>query len=58
MMNFNTHTTEVVTSGNPERVICVGKGVAGIVENDLHALFPGRYEVILSPMPVFPQKST
>jgi len=40
---------KVVTSANPERVICVGKGVATVVENDLQALFPGRYEVIPQP---------
>jgi hypothetical protein len=36
--SWNTHTKEVVTSANPERVIGVGKGVAGIVENDLRPL--------------------
>jgi hypothetical protein len=30
-------------------VICVGKGVAGVVENDLQSLFTGRYEVIPQP---------
>jgi hypothetical protein len=44
-----SYTKKVVTSANPERVICIGKGVARVVENDLRALFPGRYEVIPQP---------
>jgi hypothetical protein len=46
---WESYTKKVVTSANPERVICVEKGVAGVVENDLQALFPGRYEVIPQP---------
>jgi hypothetical protein len=40
--SWGSYTKQVVTSSNPERVICVGKGVAGVVEKDLRALFPGR----------------
>jgi hypothetical protein len=47
--SWQSYTKEVVTSANPERVICVGKGVARVVENDLQALFPGRYDVIPQP---------
>lgn len=47
--SWESYTKQVVTSANPERVICVGKGVAGVVGNDLQALFPGRYEVIPQP---------
>ena len=47
--SWESYTRQVVTSVNPERVICVGKGVAGVVETDLRALFPGRYEVIPQP---------
>lgn len=47
--SWKSYTKQVVTSANPERVICVGKGVATVVENDLQALFPGRYEVIAQP---------
>ena len=47
--SWESYTKQVVTSANPERVICVGKGVARVVENDLQALFPGRYEVIPQP---------
>jgi hypothetical protein len=45
-MSWESYTREVVTTAYPERVICVGKGVARVVKNDLQALFPGRYEVI------------
>jgi hypothetical protein len=47
--SWESYTKQVVTSGNPERVICVGKGVARVVENDLQALYSGRYEVIPQP---------
>ncbi|MCP2500675.1 MAG: hypothetical protein NCA08_03790 [Deltaproteobacteria bacterium] len=47
--SWESYTKQVVASANPECVICVGKGVAGVVENDLRALFPGRYEVIPQP---------
>lgn len=47
--SWDSYTKQIVTSVNPERVICVGKGVAGVVENDLRALFPGRYEVVAQP---------
>jgi hypothetical protein len=47
--SWGSYTKQVVTSANPERVICVGKGVSGVVGNDLQALFPGRYEVIPQP---------
>jgi hypothetical protein len=49
--SWESYTKQVVTSANPERVICVGKGVAGVVEKDLQSLFPGRHEV-------FPQPNT
>jgi hypothetical protein len=47
--SWESYTKLVVTSANPERVICVGKGVARVVENDLQAIFPGRHEVIPQP---------
>lgn len=43
------YTRQVVTSVNPEYVICIGKGVANIIEEDLRALFPDRYTVIHQP---------
>jgi hypothetical protein len=42
-------TRQVITSANPEHVICVGKGVAKIVENDLRDIFHDRYSVIPQP---------
>jgi hypothetical protein len=47
--SWESYTKQVVTSANPECVICVGKGVARVVENDLQALFPDRYAVIPQP---------
>jgi hypothetical protein len=47
--SWESYTKQVVASANPERVICVGKGVAGVVENDLRTLFSGRYEVFPQP---------
>jgi hypothetical protein len=47
--SWESYTKQVVTSANPEHVICVGKGVAMVVVNDLQALFPGRYAVIPQP---------
>ena len=32
--SWKSYTKQVVTSANPERVICVGKGVARVVENE------------------------
>lgn len=47
--SWQSYTREVVTSANPEHVICIGKGVAGIVESDLQKYFHGRYTVIPQP---------
>ncbi|OGQ00927.1 MAG: hypothetical protein A2Z40_05360 [Deltaproteobacteria bacterium RBG_19FT_COMBO_60_16] len=47
--SWRSYTRQVVTSANPEHVICVGKGVAGIVEKDLRAPFPNRFTVIPQP---------
>lgn len=47
--SWESYTKQVVTSANPECVICVEKGVARVVENDLRAIFPGRFEVISQP---------
>ena len=47
--SWRLYTRQVVTSADPESVICVGKGVAKVVENDLQALFPSRNTVIPQP---------
>ena len=42
-------TRNVVTSANPEHVICIGKGVASVVEKDLKKIFPNRYSIVAQP---------
>ena len=47
--SWRSYTRQVITSANPEYVICVGIGVADIVEKDLRELFHDRYSVIPQP---------
>jgi hypothetical protein len=47
--SWQSYTRDVVLSATPEHVICIGKGVAGIVGSDLNRHFPGRYTVIPQP---------
>ena len=47
--SWNSFTREVVLSANPEHVICIGKGVAGVVEPDLKKHFPSQYTVLAQP---------
>ncbi len=47
--SWQSYTREVVTSSNPEHVICVGKGVAGIVKGDLERHFDNNDTVISQP---------
>jgi hypothetical protein len=47
--SWRSYTREVVTSANPEHVICIGKGVASVVENDLKQYFRNNYSVIPQP---------
>lgn len=47
--SWRSYTREVVFSAKPEHVICIGKGVANIVENDLRRHFQNRYTVIAQP---------
>lgn len=47
--SWRSYTREVVISANPEHVICIGKGVANIVENDLKRYFHHKYTVIPQP---------
>jgi len=39
----------IVRSANPEHVVCIGKGVASIVSEDLERYFSGKYTVIPQP---------
>ena len=47
--SWKSYTRDVVISANPEHVICIGKGVAVVVEADLKKNFPSRYTVIAQP---------
>ncbi len=47
--SWQSYTRGVVVSSNPEHVICIGKGVAGIIESDLRKHFHDRYTVIPQP---------
>lgn len=48
-ISWESHTREVVLASNPEHVVCVGKGVARVVEGDLRRHFDGRYTIIPQP---------
>ncbi len=47
--SWQSYTRGVVISAKPEHVICIGKGVAGVVGSDLDRHFQGRYTVIPQP---------
>jgi hypothetical protein len=47
--SWESYTKDVVISAKPEYVICIGKGVANVVGNDLDRFFGGRYSVIPQP---------
>lgn len=47
--SWNQYTRDVVLSVNPEHVICIGKGVAGVVEKDLNRYFHNNYSIVEQP---------
>lgn len=47
--SWQSYTRDVVISSKPEHVICIGKGVASVIESDLRKYFQGRYTVIPQP---------
>jgi len=47
--SWKLYTLNVVKSASPEHVICIGKGVAGVVENDLKKYFLNKYSVVAQP---------
>ena len=47
--SWRSYTREVVMSAKPEHVICIGKGVASIVEADLRKNFTSAYTVLAQP---------
>jgi hypothetical protein len=47
--SWKSYTRDVVVSSKPEHVICIGKGVASVVGEDLEKCFPSKYTVIAQP---------
>ena len=47
--SWQSYTRDVVLTAQPAHVICIGKGVARVVEPDLKRHFPGQYTVIPQP---------
>jgi hypothetical protein len=47
--SWRSYTRNVVTSAKPDHVICIGKGVARVVEADLKKVFPSKFTVIAQP---------
>lgn len=54
--SWQSYTRDVVISTKPDHVICIGKGVARVVEADLRKLFPSRYTVIPQPNAFLPSE--
>lgn len=52
--SWQSYTGEVVMAAKPEHVICIGKGVANIVEADLRKNFPSAYTVLAQPNAFLP----
>lgn len=47
--SWEGYTADVIKEANPEHVICIGKGVASILESDLRKIVGKRYMVIAQP---------
>ncbi len=47
--SWKLYTRDIVTSAAPAHVICIGKGVASVVESDLKMNFHDKYTVIHQP---------
>jgi hypothetical protein len=47
--SWESYTRDVVISSNPAHIICIGKGVANTVENDLKKYFPNNHTIIPQP---------
>jgi hypothetical protein len=47
--SWDSYTRDVVLDANPKHVICIGKGVAGVVRSDLDKYFHGRHTVVAQP---------
>jgi hypothetical protein len=47
--SWECYIADVIREANPEHVICIGKGVARVLENDIKKLVGNRYTVIAQP---------
>ncbi|MCK0163798.1 hypothetical protein [Marinobacter sp. S6332] len=47
--SWQSYTRDVVLSAKPDHVICIGKGVASVVEPDLKKHFASKYTVLAQP---------
>jgi hypothetical protein len=47
--SWRAYTRNVVISSDPQHVICIGKGVAAVVGDDLEQLFGDRFTAIAQP---------
>ncbi|MGB1949834.1 MAG: hypothetical protein ACPHQ9_03595 [Marinobacter sp.] len=47
--SWRSYTRDIVISAQPEHVICIGKGVASVVESDLKKHFSSNYTVLAQP---------
>lgn len=47
--SWEGYTKNVVEESRPEKIIVIGKGVAGVLENDLKNISNGNYSVIAQP---------
>lgn len=54
--SWNQYTRNVVLSANPEHIVCIGKGVAGVVEKDLKKHFHNKYSIVDQPNAWFSSK--
>ena len=48
-VSWQSYTKEVVINADPQHVICIGKGVASEVEQDLNIHFKDKYSVVAQP---------
>ena len=47
--SWECYTADVIKEADPDHVICIGKGVAGVLEGDLREIMGSRYKVIEQP---------
>lgn len=47
--SWQSYTRDVIIAAKPKHVICIGKGVANVVKNDLEKHFTSRHTVIAQP---------